>query len=147
MDEKDEMIIEILKRNAKLSTHQISKQTGIPITTVHNRIKRLEKHGIIKNYTVNIDYEKLGKPISAVVMISLDHRLVKEASLSIKELVKKLKMIPGVFRAFIVTGPNDIMLRIRAKDISSLDRILTEEIRKIDGIDQTETLFVMYDTQ
>ena len=58
MDEKDEQILQILLINSKLSTHQISKKTGIPITTVHNRIKKLTKKGIIKGYTIVIDHKK-----------------------------------------------------------------------------------------
>ena len=48
MDEKDEKILKLLKENSKLTTQQISKKTLIPITTIHNRIKKLEKEGIIK---------------------------------------------------------------------------------------------------
>jgi len=50
LDDKDWQILEILKDNAKLTSHKISKKTAIPITTVHNRIKKLEMNGIIKKY-------------------------------------------------------------------------------------------------
>ena len=58
MDDKDEQILQILKENSKLSTHQISKKTRIPITTVHNRIKKLKKEEIIKKYSIIIDKKK-----------------------------------------------------------------------------------------
>ena len=51
MDKKDKTILELLNENSKLTTSQISKKTIIPITTVHNRIKKLEKEGIITGYT------------------------------------------------------------------------------------------------
>ena len=50
LDEKDTQILNLLKDNAKLTSSQISKLTRIPITTIHNRIKKLEKEKIIKNY-------------------------------------------------------------------------------------------------
>ena len=67
LDNKDLAIIEVLKHNSNFSTQQISKKTGIPISTVHNRIRKLEKSGIIKEYTILLDNKKIGKPIAASI--------------------------------------------------------------------------------
>jgi len=66
LDKTDLKIIEALKTNAKQTTSQISKKFNIPITTVHNRIKKLEKNGVIKTYSPVLDYHKLGKFIYAI---------------------------------------------------------------------------------
>ena len=58
INEKDRKILDVLKKNAKLTTSQISKKTNIPITTVHNRIKKLEQQEIIKGYTIVLNQEK-----------------------------------------------------------------------------------------
>ena len=71
LDNKDLKILEVLKVNSRLSTQKIAKKTLIPITTVHNRMKKLEKEGIIKGYTVILDYKKLGKPILSFILISV----------------------------------------------------------------------------
>jgi len=65
VDEKDEMIIRILERRSGLSSRTLSKILGIPISTVHRRIKRLEREGVIKGYKALIDYEKTARPIGA----------------------------------------------------------------------------------
>ena len=65
LDQKDKKILQILKENANLTTSQIAKKTAIPITTVHNRIKKLNKEKVIKNYTLNLDFEKIGKPLKS----------------------------------------------------------------------------------
>ncbi len=147
MDQIDEQILEILSGNAKTPMQKISQRLSIPITTVHNRIKRLEKHGIIRNYTINIDYERLGKEVYAIVLISLNHAVLKQANLSIKELMKKIKWISGVERVSEITGPKDIMIRVRASDVHELDRILTEDLRKVEGIEQTDTMIILHDIQ
>ena len=67
MDKKDAKILKVLKENAKLSTQQISKKTLIPITTVHHRIKKMEKEGVINGYTTIVDNKKIGKNIAAYV--------------------------------------------------------------------------------
>jgi len=147
MDQKDEQILEIMTKNAKLTTQQISNKTGVPITTVHNRIKRLEKEGIIKRYTIEIDFEKIGIPINAMILISLDLKSLKGTGQDVKEMMKKIKSMPGVHRVFMVTGTKDIIVRIRAKDIKELDDILTNHIWKLENVNQTETMIITHEIQ
>ena len=70
IDEKDKKILEILKENSNLSTYKIHKKTLIPVTTVNNRIKKLNKLGVIKKYTIEIDKSKLGFNLAAYVFTS-----------------------------------------------------------------------------
>jgi len=138
LDEKDKKILEILKEKADLTTSQISKKTRIPITTVHNRIKKLNKEGVIKNYTVNVDYEKIGKPLKAFILVT-----VNQGASSQSEIGKHVKSIDGVESVDIVTGAMDIIATIRAKDMHFLNELITKEIRTIKGIDKTQTLMVL----
>ena len=55
VDDKDRKILDLLKENSKLSTSKISKKLNLPITTVFHRMKKLEKNGVIKKYTIDID--------------------------------------------------------------------------------------------
>ena len=140
MDNKDERIIEVLKENSKLSTQQISKKTSIPITTVHNRIKKLEKEGVIKNYTVVLDNKKIGKDISAYILINVDYKLLKEIKSTQYELTIKLKKHPCVEEVATVTGGTDILIKARVKDIDELNGLITKYIRNLEGVDRTQTL-------
>ena len=67
VDNKDLLILDALKRNAKAPIAQIAKETGLPGTTVHNRIMKLNKEKVIKGYTIKVDNKKLGKGILAYV--------------------------------------------------------------------------------
>ena len=58
MDEKDELILQALEKNAKLSSRNIAEKIGLPISTVHRRIRKLEQDGVIKSFRAIIDYEK-----------------------------------------------------------------------------------------
>ncbi|MBW2963913.1 Lrp/AsnC family transcriptional regulator, partial [Candidatus Woesearchaeota archaeon] len=71
LDKKDLRILDELKADAKLTTGQIAKKLNIPVTTVHNRIKKLEKLGVVEGYTAKVDYKKLGKPITAYIMMTV----------------------------------------------------------------------------
>ena len=143
MDEKDERILDVLKENSKLSTQQISKKTSIPITTVHHRIKKLEKDGIIKNYTVVLDNKKIGKAISAYILINVDYKLLKEMKKTQQDLAKKLKLHDAVEESTMVTGETDTLIKVRVKDIDELNKLIDGYIRNLDGVDRTRTLVVL----
>ena len=143
MDDKDERILEVLKENSKLTTQQISKRVSIPITTVHNRMKKLEKDGVIKKYTAVLDYKKIGKPISAYVLIIVDYKLLKQIKKTQHDLSKKIKQHPSVEEASRVTGGTDIILKTRVKDVEELDEFVTSYLRNVDGVDKTQTMVIL----
>jgi len=142
MDEKDERILNVLKENSKLSTQQISKKISIPITTVHHRIKKLEKEGIIKKYTVVLDSKKIGKLISSYILIRVDYRHTKQSQL---EMAMNLKSKDAVEEVSIVTGSIDMIVKIRVKDIAELNQFVIKYLRMMEGIERTETLVIMSD--
>lgn len=140
IDEKDKAIIELLTQNAELTTSQISKKTRIPITTVHNRIKRMKKRGIIKNFTVNLDYEKLGKPLTSYILLTVAYTSSKVTQQAIG---KKIRTIEGVESVSIVTGTTDMLLKVRIASMKDLSTLITKGLRQIEGVDKTQTLVVM----
>lgn len=143
MDEKDEKLLDLLRENSRLTTKQISKRTLIPITTVHNRIKKLGKEGIIKKYTVELDNKKVGKNIAAYIHIVVDYKLLKQIKMSQHELAKKLKENEFVEEAAMVTGGTDIIIKVRVRDIEELDNFVTIKLRNIEGIEKTQTMIVL----
>ena len=145
MDKKDEKILELLRENSKLTTQQISKKTLIPITTVHNRIKKLEKERIITKYTIQHDHKKLGKNLGAYIQIVVDYKLLKEIKMFQHDLAKKLKQNEFVEEAAMVTGGTDILIKVRVKDVDELDNFVTKVLRNIDGIEKTQTMVILHE--
>jgi len=143
MDKKDEEILNVLKEHARLQTKSIAKKTKLPITTVHNRIKKLEKEGIITGYSAKLDYKKIGFPISAFILITVDYRLLKEKNTTQYEVVKTLRRQSQVVEAAMLTGTSDIIIKIRAKSIESLNDFVTIYLRNIDGIEKTSTAVIL----
>jgi DNA-binding Lrp family transcriptional regulator len=136
-DTIDERIIRELQRNAKQTTGSIARRTRIPTTTVHNRIKRLERDGIITSYVPMLDHTKLGKGILALVFVAAEHKADQE------QLAKRLLHIDGVERARIITGEFDLLLEARAATIEELNSIITKELRKVPGVARSETMIVL----
>lgn len=143
LDKNDLSIIEALKENSSLSTQKISRKVNIPITTVHNRIKKLEKEGIIEGYTIKLNNKKIGKPIAAYIMITVDYKLLQQLKISQYELARKLKANTAVEDAAMVTGAGDIIIKVRVKDIDELNEFVTIELRNIKGVEKTQTAVVL----
>ncbi len=141
MHSKDEMIIDALKKNARASCKEISRDTGIPITTVHNRIKKLEANNTIIGYRAMINQPKLGYKICAYVLIGIDYH-PKGKQVKQDELAKELSEFRGVEETQIVTGDTDMVFKIRAKDMKDLNRII-KSIVETPGINSTNTLIVL----
>jgi len=141
MHEKDEKIIEALKRNARASCKEIASQTGIPITTVHNRIKKLEAEGIISGYRVMIDPKKCGYKLCAFVLVKIDYH-PKDKKIDQEELARQLAALEGVEETHVVTGETDMVFKIRAKDIKDMNKII-KGIVETPGVSATNTLVVL----
>ena len=145
LDEKDIKILNILKGNSKLSTQQISKKASIPITTVHHRIKKLEKAGVIKGYTVLLDNKKLGKKLAAYILVTVDYKFLKQVNISQHDLARKLKKHELVEEVDMVTGGTDLILKIRVRDIEQMDEFITKYLRNVEGIERTQTMLILHE--
>ena len=117
IDEKDRKILEILKENSNLSSHKISKKTRIPVTTVNNRIKKLQKEGVIKKYTIQVDEKKMGITLMAYVFVQVSLRDLKQNQLMVSDLVKEIRKSPIVESAENVAGDIDLIVKIQSTAI------------------------------
>lgn len=143
VDKTDEQVLAALKENSRATVRQIAKQINTPITTVHSRLKRLTKEGIINRFTIEPNYEKLGKGIAAFVFASISHEKLVDAKSGISGLKKRLKGFPEVEHVYAVTGETDLILLVRVGSINQLDEFLIKKLRNITGIVKTTTLVVL----
>lgn len=145
IDEKDHNILEVLREHADYSTRQIAKKTGLPITTIHNRVQKLKKEKIIKRFTVDLDYHKLNEGFRAYVLVSVDLSLLKQKNKSQYNVAKEIRNFPFVERVDIVSGGTDLVAMIRVKDVAEFDQVLLTKLQRIEGIDKTQSLIVIHE--
>lgn len=144
IDEKDRAILQELGMDAKQTTSKLSKKLHIPITTVHNRIKKLEKEKIILNYTLNLDHNKLGKPVPAYIGISVNYQAGSGSKrINQVDVAEEIRKIDGIQEVKIMTGGSDILVKVLARDIPELNEIVTEKLRNVLGVDKTQTSIVL----
>ncbi len=147
LTKKDLTVLDILKYDAKLSTREISEKTGIPITTVHNRIKKLEKEGIIKAYKAIVDKKKIGKSISAYILLTVSYKDLDAINLTQESLAKKFLTLPEVEECSIISGASDIILKVATKDVDELNDFVINKLRHIGGVEKTLTSIVLKDVE
>ena len=142
-DKKDIDILNLLNKDAKLTSLQISKKTGIPATTIHNRIKKMEANGIILRYSIVTDTKKLGMKIKAYIMVCVEYMTPAGRKISQTELAQEIKEYPLVDEVSIITGGTDILVKVHSKDIDELNDFIINKLRSIDGVAKTDTMVVL----
>ncbi len=144
IDEKDQKIIELLQEHGDYTTRQIAKHSLLPITTIHNRIKKLKKEGVIKKFTVELDYAKIGKGLLVYVLISVDLQLLKQKKKTQYDVAKDLRSFYFVEKADIVSGGTDLVVTVRVKDVEEFDKVLLKKLQLVEGIEKTQSLIVIH---
>ncbi len=143
LDDKDLKVLDVLKYDARLTVAKIAKKINMPITTVHNRIKKLRKEGIIKNYTINLDYQKLGKNITAYVLVSATYNVPESKKRDQGMIIRDIRKLPFVEEVCTVTGAIDVIVKVRCENVEVLNEFLIKQLRPLDGVEKTQTLIVL----
>ncbi len=134
LDKLDLQIIQAMMQDAEVSYADLGKQFFVSGGTIHVRIKKLEELGIVQGKRLAVDLKVLGYDIIAFIGIYL------EKSSMYDNVAQALKSIPQVVRVNYTTGNYSMFVEIVCKDIQQLRYVLHDELQKIKGIDQTETL-------
>jgi DNA-binding Lrp family transcriptional regulator len=137
--EKDLEILRELMADGKARIRKISRKLGLPMSTVHHRILRMEKEGVIRKYAAIPDYRKIGLPIAAYVFVNVDYSKIE----SQEDIAAQIKKLPNVLDVCIVSGEIDLIVKLRAKDVDALSDAITKRLRNIRGIAKTVTAVVM----
>ena len=119
IDAIDRKIIDLLQGNARLSNAEMAEAVGLTISSVHERVKKMERKGIIKGYVAVTDPEKLGKPLLAFV------RLTVETHEGYRNDIQKLcESEPDILECHNVAGEDCYVLKVRAAGPKQLEKLL-----------------------
>lgn len=128
MDSRDIKIVEILKEDSRKSIREIARITGIRPSTVHQRIQKLIKENVIKNFTIKLNYQQLNQKFVAFVLVNTKG-----------ELPASFFSNPQIKDVFGITGEFDLLLKLRFKDVNEFNDFLIT-LRKNPRIAKTLTL-------
>jgi Lrp/AsnC family leucine-responsive transcriptional regulator len=136
-DDIDRKILEKLQKNARISNAQIARELRLAPSGIHERIKKLERRGIIKGYHTSLDADKLGYGVTAFLMIRTDDRV---GSLTSAERLAKIDEVQEVHH---IAGEDCYLVKLRCAGNEDLGRLLREKIGTILSVRSSRTSVVM----
>jgi len=143
MDQTDFSILEALQRNAREKKSVLARQMGIPATTLQERIRRLEKRGVIEGYRASINAEKLGLGVQAFIAVSLKNH----ESTAIRQFEQGVADIPCIRASYHLSGRFDYMLHVSVKDLEALGNLVKTEITTLPDFGKCETFLIFSEIQ
>jgi Lrp/AsnC family leucine-responsive transcriptional regulator len=139
IDATDRKILDLLQQNARLTIQDIGKQINLSKTPVHERIKRLEREGIIDRYVTIVDKKKLGNLLLVYCQVTLD-RQTRDSFTAFEVDVREL---PEVLECNRVSGTFDYLLKIVSRDMDTYNHFYQEQLSIIPGTLHISSFFVM----
>jgi len=133
LDEQDLAILRLLVGDARISRRRLAREVGMSAPAVADRVSRLERTGVIRGYRADLDRAALGHDL--VVYIGV----VAVQGGAQPELVASLRSFPEVEDVHVVTGPKDLLVRLRVRDHDHLREVLFDRLWSLPGVDRTET--------
>lgn len=143
LDLTDKKILNLLQQNSKANIKEIALKIGLTQTPTYERIKRLEKDGVIKNYIAVLDKEKVGYTIEVFCQVTL---LVHSKDM-ITRFENAINKIDEVMECFHVAGNYDYLLKIIVKDMNSYQAFLKNKLSVLDSVANVQSTFVMSSTK
>ena len=129
LDEIDTKILELLEEDARRSFTEMAEKLKVSESSIRKRVSALQKEGVIKKFTIKVDHAKLGLNTVAIVGIDVD----SDKMLKIAQELCDFKDVKCVATS---SGDHMIMLEVWAKNGRELNKLIAEEIGRIEGVRQ-----------
>lgn len=136
VSQTDRKIIRLLQRNARASYAELSRETGIPESTVRRRMDRLMRLGVIE-FSMLAEPSKLGYELRAMIGLKVELR-------RLEEIAETLRGMNEVTFAAFLTGNFDVLIQVVVRSQEALVDFLTQRLAPIEGVRSTETFVMPY---
>jgi Lrp/AsnC family transcriptional regulator, leucine-responsive regulatory protein len=143
LDEVDTKILNELQQNSRITIRELSEKLFLSSTPIHERIKKLEKDGIIKQYITLIDPKKINKDL--VVYISVN--LIKHTKVAVDKFMDDVNKLNEVLECYYISGNSDFLLKVYCTGMEEYHQFLTERFSVIDNISQFYSSFVLTESK
>lgn len=136
MDKIDREIVRLLEDDARISFAELGARVGLSKTPCWQRVRDLERQGLIRGYRTEVDAEGLGLRVHAFVHVTINaaHHTEFEAAAAAH---------PAVLQCFTTAGQADYLMHVLVGEIAQLDQLLRMEIRRMPGVQRLETTVCM----
>lgn len=138
-DETDKQILHFLQKDAKMTTKEIAFHLKLSTTAIYERIKKLEKEGVIQKYVAVLDKEKIDKSFMAYCHV----RLQQHTKANVEEFERQVVKLPEVLECIHVSGDYDYILKVCVKNMKEYRSFLVNKLTALKGIGSTQSTFML----
>jgi len=135
MDQKDKILINLLRENARTSTSELARKMSMSRTTIQDRIRKLEDRGDISGYTVLLSKELTENTVTAHVTVKVEPRAQTKA-------IRYIQKMQSARALYTISGEYDLIVILEARNTAFLDEAL-DELTGVNGVERTKTSIIL----
>jgi DNA-binding Lrp family transcriptional regulator len=139
VDKTDIEILKILQQNARVTVKEIAEKVHLSTTPVHERIKRLEQTGVIKQYAALLDHTKVRRGLMVICYVSLKEHNRNAGA----RFIKAVQALPEVIECYNISGAFDFMLKVVEENMDSYYDFHVNRLSQIENMGNVQSVFVM----
>ena len=139
LDRIDIAILNELQQNARITNAELARAVNLSTTPCFNRVRVLEKLGLIKQQVTLLNPETLGLRINVFIQVSLE----KQVKLALRSFEEAIDKRPEVMECYLMSGDSDYLLRVVVPDMPSLERFILEQLTTIPGVANIRSSFAL----
>jgi DNA-binding Lrp family transcriptional regulator len=139
LDEKDISILALLQQNARMTVKEIADKVHLSTTPVHERIKRLEASGVIKQYATLVDHTKVKKGLIAICYVSLKEHNKTAGT----KFIKAINAMKEVIECYNISGEFDFMLKVVSEDMNAYHDFHVNKLSQVENMGHVQSVFVI----
>lgn len=139
LDKIDKQLLELLQNDSKLNIKEISAKMNLTKTPIYERIKKLEKSGVIDKYVAVINREKLSSNMVVFCTVTLDSQKLEQINIFNDAIAK----IPEVVECYLMGGSNDFLLKVVVKDLNEYHLFSSGKLAALPNLSQIRSTFVL----
>jgi Lrp/AsnC family transcriptional regulator, leucine-responsive regulatory protein len=136
LDDIDQKILEIIQKQGRMRRNDLAERVGLSLPSVSERLRKLEEAGIISGYFAKLNYQMLGKDVTAFVLATID------SSKHYGSFVEHIGAVDDILECHAITGEGTHLLKIRTDNTASLEKLLAK-IQSWSGVVKTTTSVVL----
>ena len=139
IDAKDLSILALLQQNARITVKEISEKIHLSTTPVHERIKRMENDGIIKQYVTLVDHNKVKRGLMVICYVSLKAHSKNAGT----KFINAINEMNEIIECYSISGEFDFMLKVVEENMDSYYNFHVNKLSQIENIGNVQSVFVM----
>ena len=139
LDQKDMAILRLLQHNARITVKEISAKIHLSTTPVHERIKRMEEAGVIRQYATLLDHSKVKKGLMVICYVSLRQHNKTAGG----KFIRMIQEMNEVIECYNISGEFDFMLKVVVENMDAYYDFHVNRLSQDENIGHVQSVFVM----